>query len=258
MSHPSPIMDKLSYYRNFYEQEGVRSENVSSEERVFMALEMVPEGINSILDLGCGDGTLLKIFDSSLFKVGLDISYSVLQSVTVKKKVLACSSALPFGKNYYDIVLCTEVLEHLESEEFELTINEIQRVAKKYILITVPYKEDLKRKLTRCPICGFIFHIHLHLRNFDLSKLKKLFPNYAIMHYRLSETQEKSFPAWLLKIRREYGRRWEWNENALCPRCGFKNNQRPNRSLISIFTSLLGDLTGKRGPKWIAVLYEKK
>jgi len=146
----------------------------------------------------------------------------------------------------------------LPSEKFEFSINEIQRIVKKNILVSVPFQEDLNRKQACCPNCGFIFHIHMHLRAFNLSQLNTMFTGFSPKCYRFSKVQEKGFPAWLLKIRREYGHRWEWDENALCPRCGFKNNQRPNRSLISIFTSLLADLTGEKSPKWVAILYEKK
>ena len=258
LSHRLDDMNGLPFYRNFYEQTGIRKENVNSEERVPITLGMIPLEIKSCLDLGCGDGTILNKLNPELFKVGLDISHDALLNAEVEKKVLACSSRLPFRSNSYDLVICTEVLEHLPSEQFELSINEIQRIAKKNILVSVPFQENLDRKQACCPNCGFIFHIHMHLRRFNSTQLKTMFTSFSPKYYRFSQTLEKSYPAWILEIRRKYGHRWEWDENALCPRCGHKNNHPPRRTPISVLTSILADIFAKSHPKWVAVIYEKK
>jgi len=43
---------------------------------------------------------------------------------------------LPINSNSYDTVICTEVLEHLE--EFHRVFEELLRISKKYIIISVP------------------------------------------------------------------------------------------------------------------------
>lgn len=45
---------------------------------------------------------------------------------------------MPFCDHSFDIVICTEVLEHLEKPGAAL--KELKRVAKKFILITVPHE----------------------------------------------------------------------------------------------------------------------
>jgi len=251
-------MNKVHFYREFYEQPGSWDENVDSEERIPTTLAMIPDGINSILDVGCGDGTFLGSMDSGPFKAGLDISHTALSFVKIELKIQASSYAIPFKENAFDCIVSTEVLEHLPPAVYEVTLHEIQRVAKRYILISVPFLEDLARKQTQCSKCGHIFHIYLHLRSFDLSNLKGIFPNYFLKECRFSGPQEKTFPSWLLKIRRKFGRRWEWDKNALCPECGYKSERPPKRSVISVLTSLLAGLTRKRHPKWVSALYEKK
>ena len=250
-------MDKAPFYRQFYEQAGIAKEIVSAEERTPITLAMIPGDMRSLLDVGCGDGTLLQSLDSGLLRVGLDISHTTLRLAETGHRVLASSDILPFRENEFDIVVSTEVLEHLPPVVFEAACSEMQRVAKRHILISVPFHEDLARKQARCPRCGHIFHIHLHLRSFDLSNLERIFPYYCLKEYRFSGPQERTFPSWLLKIRRQYGHRWEWDRNALCPQCGYKSNQPPERSIISVVTSLLAGLIGKRHPKWVSVLYEK-
>lgn len=251
-------MDKAPFYRQFYEQAGIAEEDVGAEERIPVTLAMIPADVSSILDVGCGDGTFLSSMDSPAVKVGIDISHATLRLVKTGHRVLASSDILPFRENGFDLVVSTEVLEHLPPVVFEASCGEMQRVAKRHILISVPFHEDLAGKQARCPRCEHVYHIHHHVRSFDLSVLEKTFPDCCLREYRFSGPQERTFPPWLLKIRREYGRRWEWDKNALCPQCGYRSNRPPARSVISAATSLLAGLTGKRHPKWVSALYEKK
>jgi hypothetical protein len=96
------------------------------------------------------------------------------------------------------------------------------------------------------------------MRNFDLSQIKSLFKNFCVERYLFSKTREKTVPPWILKYRRKYGGRWEWDENALCPRCGYKNLYAPKRTPISILTSILATFFAKKHPKWLVALYKKR
>ncbi|RLB30191.1 MAG: hypothetical protein DRG87_05660 [Deltaproteobacteria bacterium] len=251
-------MKSASYYRAFYEKASIAEEDVAAEERTPATVDMIPRDVRSVLDVGCGDGSLLRSIDSAIRKVGLDVSYTALSLVSSGHRVLASSEILPFPEHAFDLVMSTEVLEHLPPEVFEASCSEIQRVAKRYVLISVPFHEDLARKQTRCSRCGHVYHIHLHLRSFDFSNLEGVFPSYQLKEYRFSGSREKTYPSWLIAIRRNYGHRWEWDKDALCPQCGHKERQPPRRSIISVATSLAGTLIGKRYPKWISALYEKK
>lgn len=252
-------MGKQKFYRDFYEQAGIAYEHVSNEERTSVTLAMIPDCVNSVLDVGCGDGTLLDSLDPAMVKIGLDISYAVLNMIKNKgNRVQASSDFLPFRDGQFDLVLSTEVLEHLSSTIFEASRLEMQKLSKKYILISVPFQEDLAKNQTRCPGCGHIFHIHLHVRSFDMKNLEEIFPYYFLKSFKFSGPQEIIIPPWILNIRRKYGNRWEWDKNSLCPRCGYKNVQPPKRSIISAGTSILSNITGKRHPKWVSVLYERR
>ena len=251
-------MKNTPFYREFYEEASIAEEDVAAEERTPATIAMIPHDVSSLLDVGCGDGSLLRLVDSINLKVGVDISYTALGLVASGHRALASSEILPFREGEFDLVMSTEVLEHLPAGLFEASCSEIQRVAKRYVLISVPFREDLARKQARCSRCGHMYHIHLHLRSFDLSSLKGVFPSCHLKEYRFSGSLESTYPSWLLVIRRKYGKRWEWDKAALCPQCGHKEKQPPRRSIISVTTSLAGTLIGKRYPKWISVLYEKK
>ena len=71
-----------------------------------------------------------------------------------------------------DVVVCSEVLEHLEDPQAVLA--EFARITKRsgYLLISVPYAEVLHK--TVCPHCLKDFYVHGHINSFNKNKLKEM------------------------------------------------------------------------------------
>lgn len=97
----------------------------------------------SILDVGCGEGfSLNKLNENNIGEKLEGVDYSK-EAISIGKKLFPNLSLkqdsiynLPYKDNTFDIVLSTEVLEHLENPKKAL--REILRVSKKYILVSVP------------------------------------------------------------------------------------------------------------------------
>jgi len=99
----------------------------------------------SILDVGCGEGfTLQKLRENKIGKelVGIDFSDRAIQ---IGKKLHPHISLnpgtiyhIPFKADSFDLVICSEVLEHLEDPKKALL--ELQRVTKKNCIISVPHE----------------------------------------------------------------------------------------------------------------------
>ena len=72
---------------------------------------------------------------------------------------------LPFETDSFDIVLCSEVLEHVQ--EFETAVEQLVRVCRKAVIITLPHesKKHVEKHITQP---------HTHLRTFSLSSLDYL------------------------------------------------------------------------------------
>lgn len=108
---------------------------------VFRLLKLVPNG--SILDVGCGEGfTLHKLQEAHIGKKLEGIEYQEKAIKLGKKQypdlLIKQGSIyeLPYKDSAFDLVLCTEVLEHMEDPKKALA--ELVRVSKKYVLLSVP------------------------------------------------------------------------------------------------------------------------
>jgi len=100
-----------------------------------------------ILDAGCGDGFLVWNLDDSKNEIyGLDYSQNALDFAKIFNKnkkvkfILGCLENIPFPKDYFDVVFCVAVLEHIRPQNIPVVIKEIRRVLKKdsILILAVP------------------------------------------------------------------------------------------------------------------------
>jgi SAM-dependent methyltransferase len=95
------------------------------------------------VEVGCGEGyglvRLREKYPSASWQ-GLDLSPRAVEQARARNKDIPILTgdvrSLPYPDNSFDLVLCLEVLEHLR--DFKLALEEIVRVASKYIIISVP------------------------------------------------------------------------------------------------------------------------
>jgi 2-polyprenyl-3-methyl-5-hydroxy-6-metoxy-1,4-benzoquinol methylase len=99
--------------------------------------------IESILDVGCGEGiTLSKLKENKIGRSheGIDYSKEAVETANKEYPNLHIFQGdiynLKYKDNSFDLVICSEVLEHLENPQKALA--EITRVSSKYILLSVP------------------------------------------------------------------------------------------------------------------------
>lgn len=92
--------------------------------------------IGAVLDVGPGTNFLadvLKIHRP-------DIKYSTLDiAEDVAPDYVGSVTAIPLQDKSFDAVCAFQVLEHIKFEDFEIALNEIKRVTKKYAFISLPH-----------------------------------------------------------------------------------------------------------------------
>lgn len=103
------------------------------------------EGIETLLDLGCGKDSIIgKIKKKLKYTVGIDIFEQDIE-LSKKKKIhdeymlldiLDIDSKIP--SNSFDCVILMDVIEHLEKSDGIKLIQKMEKIAKKKIIIFTP------------------------------------------------------------------------------------------------------------------------
>jgi ubiquinone/menaquinone biosynthesis C-methylase UbiE len=100
-------------------------------EWVVSIFKEVFQDVKKVLDIGCDQKQLKKILSTDVNYIGVDISGTPDVLFNFDKE-----ENLPFEDKSYDLVFCSEVLEHLENIHF--IFDELCRLSKKYIIISLP------------------------------------------------------------------------------------------------------------------------
>jgi len=266
-SHEDPrtFLDTARKYRAVVEHLGAeRGTGLSELElgRIQATIAMIPNDVTTILDVGCGDGRIIERLPKRYKTVGVDYSCNSLRQF-VQRRVCANSANLPFRDRSFDLVLCCEVLEHLPDELFEATRCELERISRRYILISVPYKENMRLLATKCPRCHHVFHIWGHVRRFLNGDLDSMFVNHEAGATKYFGERRPYYSRAVLYINQRLGHRWtEFDKTTMCPNCGNTDFARTPRNLITMVCGAINLLTSKLIPvscrSWVLKLYIRR
>lgn len=209
------MKNEIEYYNQKEFWEGY-IDNENEIKRAKQTIDAIPHDIKSVLDIGCGNGIVSNMIQNEL-TISMDLAIFPLKQVK-NDAVCASIDAIPFKAGTFDLILTTEVLEHLTDPVYKKAISEIKRINPKYILITVPFNENLERDMCICKNCRCIFHAYHHYRNFREKWYTGDFPEYDVvsvqyMSYRISLNESIS------RLKHYFGI-YSSNKNAMCPKCG--------------------------------------
>lgn len=257
--------------RAYYEQPALWDRDLAARpeyrEKTEVLRKLIPQGVRTILDVGCGNGAIANTLASDCSVVGLDASETALKHLRTPA-ILGSATHLPVASASVDLVLSSEMLEHLADDDFRAAVSEIRRAARRHILISVPNAEKLKERHVRCPRCRAVSHVYDHRRSFNRDALRDLFaPDYTMVTSAFCGLlMPPDYPDWLLRIRQEWlGVYWRVTADyfPLCRACG-NSDFRPKRPLREFCGRALTTLTYRiltcrtpRHPDWVVVLYEK-
>lgn len=162
---------------DYFQNEGVDSFAQSQGRLEFLVRQLRP-GIRA-LNIGVGNGALERMAVRKGVDIwSLDPSDHAIEklrqdlSLGEKTQVGVCQ-AMPFPDEHFDVVVMSEVLEHLDDEVFVATLAEVKRVLRPggRFIGTVPAREKLEDSMVVCPHCGTRFHRWGHHRSFSVDTL---------------------------------------------------------------------------------------
>ncbi len=174
----------------------------------------------SILDVGCGNAALLNDFKKlgRLDLVGIDLSEFVINQNTRRFddiRFYAIDISRTALNEKFDLVVCSEVLEHVE--DFDAALRNLHRMCSQYLIVTVP--------------AGRVFPIDQrmgHVRHFSANDIRSFL---KIHGFKVLMLVEWGFPfhtlyKYLINLKpnacldrfgeSEYGRFEKWISRMLC------------------------------------------
>lgn len=218
-----------------------------------------------ILDCGAREGHFSKLFTNYFDSVtALDLVRPSITDDTIQC-VQGDITNLEFSDNSFDFVFCAEVLEHIQPNELQKACSELSRVSKKYVIVGVPYKQDIRVGRTTCYSCGGKNPPWGHVNSFDEKRLAGLFPqlNVKEISYVGKNSDNTNFiSTWLMDLAGNPFGTYEQDE--ACTYCGNTLLKPPKRNpLQRVFTRTSFYLSKIQKPlykpraAWIHVLFEK-
>ena len=144
------------FYENYHKvDEGNPIEKFKQKERLNSIFSITKNLGGKGLVIGCGSQNDMNLVSPNSFGVGVDIStVAIKKSIRKYNKsrfIVSDATNLPFMKNSFDYVICSEVIEHIKDDEKVLF--EVKRILKNHgiFILTLPNwlsLYGLSRKLT--------------------------------------------------------------------------------------------------------------
>jgi ubiquinone/menaquinone biosynthesis C-methylase UbiE len=219
-----------SFEQQYYEDESFWSGDMLQDEanklRITYTASLIPDSVKNLADIGCGNGVFVNYLSKArpdLRLVGVDRSEAALQFVKTEKEKGDISN-LHFPDRSFDCVTCLEVIEHLPVPIYHQSLEQLARIAKDYLVVSVPFSETLEESYNQCPSCKTVFNLELHLRSFSREYFTHLFDEFGFtcvkhdtfgrsVRYKGHYTFRKLFYP-------EQFRQWK---SPICPVCGYQD-----------------------------------
>jgi hypothetical protein len=238
----------------------------SERKRIADLMRLLPGNLFSVLDVGARDGFISKLLAGHFPNVtALD-----LEEPRIDDKRIRCVkgnvASLNFPDASFDLVFCAEVIEHIPGRTLDRACGELSRVAGEYLLIGVPYKQDLRVGRLTCQACAKKNPPWGHVNSFDEDSLKELFPEFeadGLSFVGEVDTCTNPFSTFLMDLAgNPYG---DYSQEEPCVYCGAKFRSPPERNLpqkaltkMACYVNDAQKAFHKPRPNWIHVLFKKR
>jgi ubiquinone/menaquinone biosynthesis C-methylase UbiE len=148
----------------------------------------VPTMQGKVLDVGCGESPYAHLLTTGASYTGIDIVYADQFGMNAKNHIMTFDGrTLPFSNEYFDNIICTEVIEHVEDPK--AFVAELQRVLKTNgtLVATIPFSAR-------------VHHEPFDYQRFTSWGLKRLFSEFRDVNIRPRGSDLVSIAAKLMVV----------------------------------------------------------
>ncbi len=131
--------DSLTRFASYYHQ-------------IKKVVKLSPE---TLLEIGVGNKTV----SNYLKEMGIKVKTCDFDS-SLKPDIIADIRKIPLDNKSFDLVMACEVLEHLPFEELDNALNELNRISKEYVIISIPYASLCFEFIFKFPFADKFFGNH--------------------------------------------------------------------------------------------------
>ena len=219
-----------------------------------------PRGVVRALEVGFNDFRVTRALLRVADVVSIDLPRPVIGSPRGASLAFSNIRAVPFADASFDLVVCTEVLEHLDDSTLRAGVAELHRVSRRFVLVTVPCRQRVDNELFKCSRCGHEENCMGHLREIAEADLTAWFPGWQVVALREIGTIEGYAPRWLYVVSRQIGSVWfdYWTDQ--CPNCGARGSRAADNAIGRLLRRVIWRLVARAAPRaaWLLALFEKR
>lgn len=125
-------MLKRNYNKDYFENALYKAESFSARDKARLETILQYKDSGNLLEIGCGEGYLLQLLDDYFAVNGVEVSEYAAnlaeQTVGADKITLADVESQSLARNYYDVVVAFNILEHLSNPK--MVLNKINQTLK--------------------------------------------------------------------------------------------------------------------------------
>jgi len=149
--------------------------------------EYQPNSLKSLLEAGCGSASRLNLENFGKI-IGIDISNDQLnENVAIDEKILGDIQTYCFDRESFDVIICWDVLEHIENPK--MALNNFDKSIKNNGLIVLAAPEPLSIKGLVTKLTPFSLHKLFYKKILKL----KIEPFPTFLRLQMSREQIKKY-----------------------------------------------------------------